>query len=30
MKLCDIMRLQIMVNDEMAKVRTGKDAIIVC
>jgi len=29
MKLCDIMHPKIMVNDEMAKVRTGKDAITV-
>jgi len=29
MKLCDIICPMIMVNDEMAKVRTGKDAITV-
>jgi len=28
-KLCDIIRPKIMVNDEMERVRTGKDAITV-
>jgi len=29
MKLCDIICPKIIVNDEMARVRTGKDAITV-
>jgi len=29
MKLCDIIRPKIIVDDEMSRVRTGKDAITV-